>query len=131
MSSGPLPSLPFATRRELIERAAPLYQEASLAQKGLLLDQVVTLTGYARKYAIQLLNHAPQGRRAILRPRLPSLWLGGATRLGARLGGNQAPVCQTLGPVSPYLYCCSRAPWTSASERGKPKASAPGEHFHG
>src|SRR6266581_3856662 len=71
MSSGSLPSLPFATRRALIERAAPLYQGASLAQKGLLLDQVVTLTGYARKYAIQLLNHAPQGRRAILRPRLP------------------------------------------------------------
>ncbi len=39
MSSGRLPSLPFATRRELIERVAPLYQEASLAQKGLLLDQ--------------------------------------------------------------------------------------------
>jgi hypothetical protein len=62
MSSGRFPSLPFAT---------PLYQEASLAQKGLLLDQVVTLTGYARKYAIGLLNQAPQGRRAILRPRLP------------------------------------------------------------
>jgi hypothetical protein len=70
MPSGSLPSLPFATR-ELIERATPLYQGASLAQKGLLLDQVVAMTGYARKYAIGLLNQAPQGKRTILRPRLP------------------------------------------------------------
>jgi hypothetical protein len=73
MPSGSLPSFPFAMRRELIERAAPLYQEASLAQKGLLLDQVVAMTGSARKYAIRLLHQAPQGKRTILRPRLPLL----------------------------------------------------------
>ena len=71
MSLRSLPSLPFATRRELVERAAPLYQEASLAQKGLLLDQVVAMTGSARTYAIRLLHQAPQGKRTILCSRLP------------------------------------------------------------
>jgi hypothetical protein len=37
------------------------YREASLAQKALLLDQVVSVTGYARKYAIGLLNHIVGG----------------------------------------------------------------------
>ena len=71
MTSCPVPSLSYAARRELIERAAPLYREASLAQKGLVLDRMVTMTGYARKYAIHLLNHAPQGKRTIHRRRQP------------------------------------------------------------
>ena len=71
MSSGPVPSLSYAARRELIERAAPLYREASLAQKGLLLDRVVAMTGYARKYAIRLLNQTPDGKRIIQRRRVP------------------------------------------------------------
>jgi hypothetical protein len=41
---------------------APRYQQAAGPQKMLLLDQVVELTGYARKYAIRLLNHAPKRR---------------------------------------------------------------------
>jgi hypothetical protein len=56
---------------ELTERVAPLYREASLAQKGLLLDRMVTMTGYARTYAIHLLNHAPAGKRTIHRRRQP------------------------------------------------------------
>jgi len=50
---------------------APFYREASLAQKALLLDQVVLVTGYARKYAIGLLNRAPKGTHALKRPRSP------------------------------------------------------------
>jgi hypothetical protein len=71
MGSDPLPSLSFATRRELIERAAPFYREASLAQKGVLLDQVMAMTGYTRKYAIRLLNHLCESKRRITRQRLP------------------------------------------------------------
>ena len=71
MSSNSLTTLSYAARRELIERAAPLYREASLAQKGLLLDRMVAMTGYARKYAIHLLNHAPAGKRTIHRRRQP------------------------------------------------------------
>ena len=37
----------------------------------LLLDQVVELTGYARTYAIRLLNPIPESTARILRPRLP------------------------------------------------------------
>jgi hypothetical protein len=69
MSSDPVTSLSYAARRETIERMGPTYRAASLAQKGLLLDTVVAVTGYARKYAIQLLNQAPEGKRTIRRRR--------------------------------------------------------------
>ena len=36
-----------------------------------MLDQIVELTGYERKYAIRLLNHDPKGAARILRPRQP------------------------------------------------------------
>ena len=69
MVSGLVPSLSYAARRELIERTSPLYREASLAQKGLLLDRTVAVTGYARKYAIRLLNQIPQCQYTIRRRR--------------------------------------------------------------
>jgi hypothetical protein len=50
---------------------APHYQQVTGAQKMLLLDQVVEVTGYARKYAIRLLNHGPERTTQILRPRQP------------------------------------------------------------
>ncbi len=71
MSSSPLTTLSSAGRRQVVERMAPFYREASLAQKALLLDQVVLVTGYACKYAIRLLNQAPQGKRTIQRRRQP------------------------------------------------------------
>jgi hypothetical protein len=64
-------SLSYSARREVLAHVAPRYQEATAAQKTLLLDQIVELTGYERKYAIRLLNHDPQGAARILRPRLP------------------------------------------------------------
>jgi len=71
MSSYPVTSLSYAARREMVERVVPLYHEASLAQKGRLLDTLVAVTGYARKYAIRLLNKAPEGKRTIQRRRSP------------------------------------------------------------
>jgi hypothetical protein len=71
MSSRATPSLAYAARREVIERIAPRYQQASLAHKTLLLDTVVAVTGYARNYAAGLLNHPPEGKRTIERRRLP------------------------------------------------------------
>lgn len=41
----------------MVRHLAPQYQEASRAQKIRLLDECLALTGYTRKYAIQLLNH--------------------------------------------------------------------------
>ena len=46
----------YRARRAVIERLAPSYQQASCAQKGVILNAVVATTGYARKYAIRLLN---------------------------------------------------------------------------
>jgi hypothetical protein len=71
MSSRLVPPLSFAARRQVVERMVPFYREASLTQKALLLDQVVLVTGYARKYAIGLLNRAPKGTHALKRPRPP------------------------------------------------------------
>ena len=69
--SHPITSVRYQSRREVIEQMAPCYHEASLAQKGLLLDTVVARTGYARKYAIRLLNEVPEGPHIIKRRRLP------------------------------------------------------------
>src|SRR5579859_5020291 len=67
----PVPSLRSSARRQVVERVAPDYHQASFAQKGVLLDTVVAITGYARKYAIGLLNQAPEGKRTKKRPRSP------------------------------------------------------------
>ena len=50
-------------RREVIQQMAPRYQQASASYKGALLDEVVATTGYARRSAMRLLNHPPQGSR--------------------------------------------------------------------
>ena len=47
--SHPSPSLSYAARREVLTHVAPRYQQATDAQKTLLLDQIVEWTGYERK----------------------------------------------------------------------------------
>lgn len=44
-------TLSAQTRRELIQRMVPRYREASVSQKGGLLDEIAATTGYARRYA--------------------------------------------------------------------------------
>jgi hypothetical protein len=61
----------FQARRALLRHLAPRYQQASPAQKTLLLDSVVEWTGYTRKYAIELLNHGKHDQQTIQRRRLP------------------------------------------------------------
>jgi hypothetical protein len=70
MSLRPIISLSYAARRELVERITPEYRQSSSAHKTLL-DRVVALTDYARKYAIGLLNQELEGKRTIQRQRLP------------------------------------------------------------
>ena len=53
--------LSVQARREVIQHMAPRYQQASASYKGALLDEVVATTGYARRSAMRLLNHPPQG----------------------------------------------------------------------
>ena len=61
----------FQVRRALLGSLAPRDQQASPAQKTLLLDSFVAWTDYTRKYAIKLLNHAEYGQQTIQRRRLP------------------------------------------------------------
>lgn len=55
-------SLSMQARWEVIQHLAPRYQQASRAQKTHLLNGCVSVTGYARKYALQLLNHPEEAR---------------------------------------------------------------------
>lgn len=50
-------TLSTQTKRELLLQMVPRYREASFAQKGALLDEITATTGYARRYAMWLLNH--------------------------------------------------------------------------
>ncbi len=48
------------SKREWLAELRPRYQKAGQAEKQRLLDEVVATAGYHRKYAIQMLNHAPR-----------------------------------------------------------------------
>src|SRR5579859_4375232 len=61
----------FQGRRALLRSLALRYQQASQAQKTLLLDSFVEWTGYTRKYAIELLHHGAHDQQTIQRHRSP------------------------------------------------------------
>ena len=63
--------LSYRAKRELLLQIAPRYGEASSALKEVILDEFVATTGYARTYAIRLLNHPVDIKLTIERPRLP------------------------------------------------------------
>ena len=63
--------LSYQSKRELVQQMAPRYQEASRAHKILMLDEFVSITGYVRKYAIQLLNHPEESKPRSQQARLP------------------------------------------------------------
>jgi hypothetical protein len=47
-------------RRVLLQQMAPAYHQASRSQKQRILEEFVQSTGYARKYALWLLNHTEE-----------------------------------------------------------------------
>ncbi len=49
--------LSVQARRALIEQMRPHYRQATVSQKGALLHEIAASTGYARRYAMWLLNH--------------------------------------------------------------------------
>jgi hypothetical protein len=63
--------LSFRSKRELLLQIAPRYKEASPALKIVILDEFVAATGYARKYALRLLNQPVAPKLKIERPRPP------------------------------------------------------------
>jgi hypothetical protein len=50
------------SKRELVAELRPRYTLGNRTAKQRILDELVAITGYHRKYAIQLLNHPPKGR---------------------------------------------------------------------
>src|SRR6266704_1306464 len=61
----------YQAKRELLLQIAPRYREASSRLKEVILDEFVAVTGYARKYAIRLLNHPANQKLTLTRPRPP------------------------------------------------------------
>ena len=58
------------TRRELLQHLLPQYREATtVKKKSKLLDAFTAATGYNRKYAMGLLNHAKVEQSTPQRPR--------------------------------------------------------------
>ena len=58
------------TRRELLQHLLPQYRGAStVKKKSKLLDAFTAATGYNRKYAMWLLNHAKVEQSTLQRPR--------------------------------------------------------------
>src|SRR5437764_1731213 len=63
------------TRRELLQHMLPQYREAStVKKKSKLLDAFTAATGYNRKYAMGLLNHAQVEQSTPQRPRPRRYW---------------------------------------------------------
>jgi hypothetical protein len=62
-------SLSYQARRELLQQTASQYRQASPSQKRTLLDTFIATTGYVRKYARWLLNHAKEVQQTLQRPR--------------------------------------------------------------
>jgi hypothetical protein len=106
-------------RREVIQRLAPQYQQASASSKGALLDEVVATTGYARRSAMRLLNHPPQGARPHKRKRQAKY--GPEVQQVLFLLWHQANrMCiKRLIPFLPFVPSCKRTGESSSGESGR------------
>ena len=58
----------MATRDELIAATASRYAAANKMQRGLILDEFASITGFHRKHASRLLRQGPSTRRTAARP---------------------------------------------------------------
>jgi hypothetical protein len=55
-------------RRVLLQQIAPEYQQAAAPEKQCILQRFMAETGYVRKYAVWLLNHAEEGVQTVEAP---------------------------------------------------------------
>jgi hypothetical protein len=102
-------------RRELIQQMVPRYRQASASQKGAMLDEIAVSTGYARRYAMCLLNHPPQQRHPPRQRR--QLHYGPQVQHALFLLWHAANrICpKRLMPYLPTLMEVASASWSSAS----------------
>jgi hypothetical protein len=118
-------------RREVRERLAPGYQQASASSKGALLDEVVATTGYARRSAMRLLNRPPAGGSSAQAQMPDQVWTRGATGVVPALASGQSHWHQATDPlpadVARHLATASPA----AGECGLPQPIADDEPCHG
>jgi len=92
------------TRRELLQSMIPQYHEAaSVKKKSKLLDAFTATTGYNRKYAMWLLNHAKEGQHLPQHPRLHRCWTSGPTRAVPGLACAKRICAKRLIPFLPTL----------------------------
>lgn len=114
-----------------MQQMAPCYQRASRARKILMLDTFVDITGYARKYAIQRLNHPetpkPQSRQA----RLPRYGLEVQQALLLAWKAANQICAKRLIPFLPSLVEAAYAARVSAPHRGVPHPTALHERYDG
>jgi len=115
MSSRSVPSLRYDARREAVERMAPSYQQASQAQKTLLLNLAVAVTGYARNMPF-ISQSSVRGQTHDPTPTHATLWARGTTSAVAGLEGRQAHLCSTPHPLSADPGASPGAAWTSACD---------------
>ena len=77
--------LRLQTRRALLQQVTPQYREATtVKKKSKLLDAFTAATGYNRKYAMWLLNHAQEGQHSPQQPRPRHYGPEGYCQLGNR-----------------------------------------------
>ena len=77
-------------RRALLQRAASQYQRATGSDKQRILAQFLTATGYVRKYAVWVLNHAEEVLQAADAPR---------QRYGSEVQGALVLAWETLNRI--------------------------------
>jgi len=65
--------------RELLDRLTPRYRISTWKEKGLILDEFVSGTGYDRKHSVKLLNRGIQGKPP--KRRIPPLRYDAPVRL--------------------------------------------------
>src|SRR5881227_1853632 len=104
----------YRAKRELLSQIAPRYREASSVLKEVILDEFVAATGYARKYAIRLLNHPVDLKLTIERPPRYGSAVQQALHLTWTAGNH---ICaKRLIPFLPTLVESAFAAWTSPPE---------------
>ncbi len=91
------------SRDELVKRIQPRYLKANKVEKGQILNEFVTTTGYHRKHAIRLLKHGVSHRRRERRGR-KRVYAGETVRALAEVWEIAGRICgKRLQPFLPEL----------------------------